>query len=88
MEVSLEELRRLTRATHSKKVCKVLAQAGVAYKLDAAGSPIVLRASIDRAFGLAHDTASSTEIDMSARLARLKEKDRGKKTTKRPGPAT
>lgn len=73
---SLDDLRRLTRATHASKVCRVLAAAGVPYRLDAAGQPIVLAAAVQRAFGGGPDTATATaiDIDIDARLARLKRK--------------
>jgi hypothetical protein len=83
MEVTLLELRRITRATHASKVCRVLAQAGVPYKLDGDGAPIVLRAALEKVFGLTAVTATQGEIDMGARLARLKEATGGTQTAKR-----
>jgi hypothetical protein len=86
MFMQLEELRAMTRATHVKKVCKVLTQMGLPWKIGGDGNPVVLRKTAELAFGAAKEDIAPT-IDIEARLQRLKEIPHGKKKTKRSRPS-
>jgi hypothetical protein len=50
MFMTLQELREMTRAKQSKKICEWLARHGIAYRLDLAGRPVVLKTVVERAF--------------------------------------
>jgi hypothetical protein len=82
MEVPLQELRALTRAKHSRKVCVGLAELGIPYKL-LRGAPVVLRQDLLAAFNA---KGAAAEIDINARLARRR-KGIGKEKTQRRRPA-
>lgn len=79
--MSMEELREMTRATHVKKVCRVLVQMGIAYKLDGEGNPVVRRSAVEAAFG--GDESADSQVNIAERLQRLKEIGDGKKANQR-----
>ena len=68
MWMTLEELRAMTRATHARKVCKVLTAMGVPWKVDSDGNPVVLRSAVERVLGVKHEPALAPPIDVAERL--------------------
>lgn len=76
---TIEELRALVRATHSKKLCRWLNNNGIAYRLDDKGQPIVLRSALEQAF----NPAAAADADFVPDFSKLKETTRGKKTHSR-----
>lgn len=50
MFMTLDELRAMARAKYAPKICRWLSKNGIAYRLDDAGKPVVLRSAVEEAF--------------------------------------
>ena len=88
--MTLEELRRMTRATHKDKICRVLTKMRIPWRLDAEGNPVVLRKAVEAVF-LGKIESQSVEIDMATRFALTnailaRKKRRGRPRVKKRGP--
>lgn len=68
---TMQQLRNLTDAVHTKKVIKGLLELGIPYKL-VDGKPAVLVSVVERAMNGAPFTDAAPSIDMAARLARAR----------------
>lgn len=82
--VPLLLLRKLAKATHRKKLCRWLEQNGIAYRLDCNDQPIVLEATLARAFDPAAQGVIAGEFIPD--FTKLEEPD-GKKKASRRRPA-